>query len=310
MTDTVVPAAARAVSARSRTKAPARVSSASGGCEGTDLMVTAPVRVRSSKATEALEALWADYYADPTPGGACEDALVRAFLPLVKQVSDRMYAGLPSHVDYEDVLQMGRWGLMEAVRKFDPEKASFRTYATTKIHSFILDHLRNADWLSRDKRKQVKRVQAAVQVLEQELCRTPSTVEVAGHLGMTTAEVGEALAHHVTAHVTSLDAALASSEGSGQYGYGDTLVEPEVLGPDEDFAVSEDVAMVREAIAGLPEKYRRVLCFYYYENLTLANIGEILGVTESRASQIRSRAVREMKKVLHPEVAALFAATA
>ena len=109
---------------------------------------------------ESVEALWVDYTANPVHGGPAEDALVRAHLPLVKQVTDRIYAGLPNNVEYEEVRQNGLIGLLDAVRAFDPEKASFRTYASLKIKSKILDGLRAADWLSRDMRRNVRTAEA------------------------------------------------------------------------------------------------------------------------------------------------------
>lgn len=241
---------------------------------------------------ETVEQLWVDYLADPTPGSLAEDRLVRAHLPLVKQVTDRIYAGLPNNVEYEEVRQNGLIGLMDAVRNFDPEKASFRTYASLKIKSKILDGLRAADWLSRDMRRNVRTVQQAIIALEHELKRTPTDQEVADHLGLQVSDVQTALLNHSTSHVASLDDLLPSRSGDDSgHSLGVHLTDVTELSPHDHVEKKQDAALLRTAVDTLPERERQILALYYYESLTLANIGEILGVTESRVCQIRSKAL-------------------
>lgn len=239
-----------------------------------------------------VETLWAAYHLDPTPGGMPEDALVRAHLPLVKQVTDRQYANLPNNVEYEEVRQNGLIGLLDAVRAFDPEKASFRTYATLKIKSKILDGLRAADWLSRDMRRNVRTVQTTIVELEKEFNRTPTDTEVADRLGITIQDVQTALLNHSTSHVQSLDDLLPSRGGEGgDHSLGVHLTDVTDLTPHDHVEKKQDASLLRLAVETLPDRDKQILALYYYEGLTLANIGEILSVTESRVCQIRTKAL-------------------
>jgi RNA polymerase sigma factor for flagellar operon FliA len=241
---------------------------------------------------ESVEALWAEYTANPVKGSPVEDALVRAHLPLVKQVTDRIYAGLPNNVEYEEVRQNGLIGLLDAVRAFDPEKASFRTYASLKIKSKILDGLRAADWLSRDMRRNVRTVQQAIIALEGELKRTPTDEEVANRIGIKVEDVQTALLNHTTSHVASLDDLLPSRSGDDSgHSLGVHLTDVTELSPHDHVEKKQDASLLRTAVDTLPDREKQILALYYYESLTLANIGEILGVTESRVCQIRSKAL-------------------
>lgn len=241
---------------------------------------------------ESVADLWVEYTANPVWGSPAEDALVRAHLPIVKQVTDRIYAGLPNNVEYEEVRQNGLIGLLDAVRAFDPEKASFRTYASLKIKSKILDGLRAADWLSRDMRRNVRTVQQAIIALEGELKRTPTDEEVANHIGIKVEDVQTALLNHTTSHVASLDDLLPSRSGDDSgHSLGVHLTDVTELSPHDHVEKKQDASLLRDAVDTLPEREKQILALYYYESLTLANIGEILGVTESRVCQIRSKAL-------------------
>lgn len=240
-----------------------------------------------------VEEVWEDYFADPIHGGYHEDALVRTYLPLVKQVTDRIYAGVPNNVEYDEMLQNGRIGLLEGIRGWKPEKASFRTYATLKIKSKILDGLRSADWLSRDMRRSVRAVQTAVVELERDLNRTPSDDEIANHLGWSVPDVQTALVNHTSSHVGSLDDLLphrGHNDGSAT-SLGAHITDATDLSPHDYVERKQDEEMLRRALDTLPHRDRQILALYYYENLTLSNIGEILGVTESRICQVRSKAL-------------------
>lgn len=252
-----------------------------------------------------IKDVWDDYFADPVHGGHVEDLLVRAYLPVVKQVTDRVYATLPNNVEYDEVLQNGRIGLLDAIRGWNPTIASFRTYATLKIRSRILDGLRAADWLSRDMRRTVRAVQQGIIALEKELNRTPSDEEVAEHLGITVADVQTALLNHSTAYVGSLDDILpnrGSGEGN-QSSVGAHITDITEMSPHDHVEKQQDAELLREAIAGLPERDRQIIALYYYEQLTLSNIGEILGVTESRICQVRAKALIVLQSKLSDAVA-------
>jgi RNA polymerase sigma factor FliA len=239
-----------------------------------------------------IQEVWDNYFIDREHGGHYEDLLVRAYLPLSKQVSDRVYATVPNNVDYEEVLQNGRIGLMDAIRAWKPEIASFRTYATLKIRSRILDGLRSADWLSRDMRRSVRTVQTGIVELEKQLNRTPTDEEVAAHLGLTVHDVQTALLNHSSSHVGSLDDLLPNRGGDGaDSSLGAHITDHTDLSPHDHVEKKQDAELLRKAIETLPPRDRQILALYYYENLTLSNIGEILGVTESRICQVRSKAL-------------------
>lgn len=240
-----------------------------------------------------IREVWDDYFADPIRGGHYEDLLVRAYLPLVKQVTDRVYSTIPNNVEYDEVLQNARIGLLDAIRAWKPEIASFRTYATLKIRSKILDGLRSADWLSRDMRRSVRTVQTGIVELEKQLNRTPTDEEVSAHLGLSIHEIQTALLNHASSHVGSLDDILPN-RGSGDgspASLGAHVTDHTDMSPHDHVERKQDAALLREAIETLPDRDRQILALYYYENLTLSNIGEILGVTESRICQVRSKAL-------------------
>jgi RNA polymerase sigma factor for flagellar operon FliA len=240
-----------------------------------------------------IQEVWDAYFAEPIHGGSDEDRLCRAYLPLVKQVCDRLYANIPNNVEYDEVLQNGRIGLLDAIRAWKPEVASFRTYATLKIRSKILDGLRSADWLSRDMRRSVRAVQTGIVELEKELNRTPSDEEVAAHLGLTVHEIQTALLNHSTSHVGSLDDILPNRGGGdgASTSLGAHVTDATDMSPHDHVERKQDAELLRQAIETLPDRDRQILALYYYENLTLSNIGEILGVTESRICQVRSKAL-------------------
>lgn len=254
-----------------------------------------------------IQEVWDAYFDDPVHGGHHEDLLVRAYLPLVKQVADKVYSTLPNNVEYEEVLQNGRIGLMDAIRAWRPEIAAFRTYATIRIRSKILDGLRSADWLSRDMRRSVRQVQQGIIALERELNRTPSDEEVADHLGITVADVQTALLNHATSHVGSLDDLLPNrhSNDGAQNSLGARVTDVTDLTPHDHIEKKLDAEAAQRALASLPARDRQILALYFWEDLTLANIGEILGITESRVCQVRSKALIVLEAKLTRETSGL-----
>ena len=252
-------------------------------------MTTDSITLSPSLTATPIEELWERYRKTRTP--ELEDALVRAHLPYVRQAADRVNSRVPANVEYDDLLQNGHWGLLDAIRNWDPAMASFRTYATLKINSRILDGLRSSDWLTRDLRKQVRTVQTATVELVHALNRTPTDQEIADHLNITLDEVQTAFLNHTTAHVTSLDDLLP---GHGDEDSSTTLAHRLVdhtASPHDAIEQRHEINALRAALDYLEPRHRQVLCFYFFENLTLANIGEILGVTESRVCQIRAKAL-------------------
>lgn len=239
--------------------------------------------------TRSVDDLWDDY---AERSDEARNALVVHYLPLVRRVADRMLGGLPASVDVQDLYAEGHVGLIEAIERFEAgREVKFETFAQWRIKGAIQDFLRRQDWLSRSVRDQLKAVQGAVVLLQQRLRRTPSDEEIAAHLreadgaGWSATAVRETLAHYTTSHLASLDD-LLPHEGSGTAEVADRTETPAEL-TDSRIQLRE----AREALADLAERERQLVALYFYEELTLADIGRIFGVTESRVSQI-------LKKVL------------
>lgn len=238
--------------------------------------------------------LWADYAAARSE--PARNALVVHYLPLVRRVTDRMLGGLPASVDAQDLYAEGHLGLIEAIERFETGRdVKFETFAQWRIKGAVQDYLRRQDWLSRATRDRLKAVERAIVALEQRLKRTPSDDEVAAQLtrdgdqqaeAWSGAQVREALGHYTTSHLASLDD-LAPRPGGDAYGE----VADTGAAPDEETTGRLQQGEARLAVGELGERERQLVALYFYEELTLADIGRILGVTESRVSQI-------LKKVL------------
>jgi RNA polymerase sigma factor FliA len=212
------------------------------------------------------------------------ERLIVHYSPLVKFVAGRLGAGLPNSVDVGDLVGSGVFGLMDAIDRFEPGRGvKFETFAIPRIRGAILDGLRSLDWVPRSVRARSRAVQDAMSRLEATLQRSPTDDELADELGVTPDELQRWLANIAVATVGPLDHVLVTgSEPSPQ-------------------AALEDVELrnsMRNEVRRLPERERTVLALYYDEGLTLSEIGEILGVTESRVSQIHTKAVLQLRSRL------------
>jgi RNA polymerase sigma factor for flagellar operon FliA len=251
----------------------------------------------NAKAIE-LEDLWRRHKAsgdDPA-----REQLVVAYSPLVKYVAGRMSSGLPAHVDEADLISYGLIGLIGAIERFDMEREiKFETYAITRIKGAIIDELRALDWVPRSVRRRAREIERAHGKLEHRLHRTPTDEEMATELNLSLEEFQESLIKISNSTVVALDELWAVSDSSGdQVSLLDTLLDPDAPDPQELLDQSELKARLADAIAALPEREKRVVALYYYENLTLREIGEVLGVTESRISQLHTKAVLRLKSRL------------
>ncbi len=242
-----------------------------------------------------LRDLWRRYKA----GGdaAARERLVVAYSPMVKFVAGRLGAGLPSHVDDADLISYGLMGLIGAIERFEPERGiKFETFAMTRIRGSIIDELRSLDWVPRSVRARAREIEAAQTRLEHELQRAPTEEELAGKLGLTEDELQASLLEIANSSVYALDELWAISDSSGdQVSLLDTISDPTAADPQEALDTSEVKDRLAEAIESLPEREQLVVALYYYENLTLREIGEVLGVTESRVSQLHTKAVMRLK---------------
>jgi len=242
-----------------------------------------------------LRDLWRRYKEDGDE--TARERLVVAYSPMVKFVAGRLGAGLPSHVEDADLISYGLGGLIGAIERFEPERGiKFETFAMTRIRGAIIDELRSLDWVPRSVRSRAREIETAQAKLEHQLQRAPTEAELAGKLGLSEEELQASLLEIANSSVYALDELWTVSDSSGdQVSLLDTIADEGSADPQEALATSEVKDRLTEAIGGLPEREQLVVALYYYENLTLREIGEVLGVTESRVSQLHTKAVMRLK---------------
>lgn len=226
-----------------------------------------------------------------------------AYSPLVKYVAGRMCSGLPAHVDEADLISYGLIGLISAIERFDlGREIKFETYAIPRVRGAIIDELRSLDWVPRSVRARAREIERVNGKLEHKLQRTPTDEEMAAALEMTIEEFQEALLQISNSTIAALDELWTVADSSGdQVSLLDTLQDPDAPDPERLIDMSELKDRVADAIARLPEREKLVIALYYYENLTLREIGEVLGVTESRISQLHTKAVLRLRSRLQDD---------
>ena len=241
-----------------------------------------------------LEELWTRYQAGEDP--EARDQLLVHYSPLVKFVAGRVASGLPSSVEQSDLVSYGMLGLLDALAKFDPGRGfKFETYAIARIKGAMLDELRAIDWVPRSVRTKARRLEKAVAELQAELHRTPTDAELAAAVGVSDQELQAMLGQVSFTGLVALDELLGHGGNGGSAGtLADTLVD-RGPGPLAAYEVEELRRLLAESIRALPERERTVVGLYYYEGLTLADIGGVLGVTESRVCQIHTKAVLSLR---------------
>jgi RNA polymerase sigma factor for flagellar operon FliA len=247
-----------------------------------------------AKADETT-ALWHEYRR--TKDQAIRDRLILTYAPLVKYVAGRLGSGLPAHVDDDDLISYGLLGLIGAIERYDPDRdVKFETYAIARIKGAIIDELRAMDWVPRSVRARAREIERAIADLERKLMRAPTDEEIANQVGLTEDELNDSLTEISRSSIAALDELWTiSSSGGDQIALIDTIEDES--GPDPQAALSETELKeaIGEAIARLPEREKLVVTLYYYEELTLREIGEVLGVTESRVSQLHTKAILRLK---------------
>jgi RNA polymerase sigma factor FliA len=248
-----------------------------------------------------LRDLWRRY--KDQGDNTARERLVVAYSPMVKFVAGRLGAGLPSHVEDADLISYGLVGLIGAIERFEPERGiKFETFAMTRIRGAIIDELRSLDWVPRSVRSRAREIEQVQAKLEHELQRAPTEAELAAKLNMTEEELQSALLEIANSSVYALDELWTVSDSSGdQVSLLDTIADEGAADPQEALATTEVKDRLTEAIGGLPEREQLVVALYYYENLTLREIGEVLGVTESRVSQLHTKAVMRLKSHLQQD---------
>jgi RNA polymerase sigma factor for flagellar operon FliA len=246
-----------------------------------------------------IVALWREYGASHDQ--AVRDRLMLHYAPLVKYVAGRVGTGLPSHIDVADLVQCGIFGLVDAIERFEPERGlKFETYAMQRIKGAILDELRSQDWVPRSIRGRARDVERAIERLGAKLQRTPTDIELAGELGIKVSELRDLYAQLHLTSVVALDELAVG--GRGDAPLAEVLPDDTADDPVASLVDADNRKQLADAIAQLTERDRIVVTLYYFENLTLAEIGKVLGVTESRVCQLHTRAVLRLRGKLVEQV--------
>ena len=245
-----------------------------------------------------LRDLWRRYKDSGDP--AARERLVLAYSPLVKYVAGRMSSGLPAHVEEADLISYGLLGLISAIERFEPAREiRFETFAITRIKGSIIDELRSLDWVPRSVRAKAREIERANAKLEHRLHRAPTDQEMAAELEVSVDDFQESLVRISNSSVVALDELWTVSDSSGdQVSLLDTIQDESAADPAQEMDLTDMKDRLADSIARLPEREKLVVALYYYENLTLREIGEVLGVTESRVSQLHTKAVLRLKSRL------------
>jgi RNA polymerase sigma factor FliA len=238
-----------------------------------------------------VDMLWETYKSTGSP--KAREGLILHYAPLVKYVASRVATGLPASVEQADLAAYGMFGLIDALEKFDLErKIKFETYAIQRIRGAIIDELRSLDWVPRSVRFKAREVEKAYAKVEAREKRAPTDPEVAEQLGTSVAELHDIVTQVSFVSVMALDEMVSSGRERGEgLSLLDTLADMSAADPVAGLEGNEMRALLGAAINGLSEREKLVVILYYFEGLTLAEIGEVLGVTESRVCQIHTKAV-------------------
>jgi len=244
---------------------------------------------------DEIRQIWKAYRIDGDQ--KARDRLILTYSPLVKYVAGRLSVGLPSHVEEGDLVSYGLLGLINAIERFELDRdIKFETYAISRIKGAIIDELRSMDWVPRSVRSRAREIERAIGELENKHKRAPSDEEICKELGISEEEFHTNLTAIHRSSVAALDELWTiASSGGDTVALIDTIEDPNAEDPSRSFAGVETREALAEAIRRLPERERLVIALYYYEELTLREIGEILGVTESRVSQLHTKAVLRLK---------------
>jgi RNA polymerase sigma factor for flagellar operon FliA len=253
-------------------------------------------------AAQALRELWEDF--KDTGAAHLRERLILHYSPLVKYVAGRVGVGLPPNIEQADLVSYGIFGLIDAIEKFDLERAiKFETYAISRIRGAIIDELRAIDWIPRSVRYKAREVEKAYAALEGQLHRTPTEAEVAAQMGIKLEDLHSIFSQVSFVNVVALDELLSvGGEKGDKLSLVDTLEDTRAEDPVAAFESEETKYLLAKAINTLPEREKIVVTLYYYEGLTLAEIGQVLGVTESRICQMHTKAVLQLRgKMSEPQ---------
>jgi len=232
-----------------------------------------------------------------------EEVIIQ-YSPMIKYVANRIAMRLPPHIEVDDLISVGVLGLMDAITKYDSSRgAKFKTYAEFRVRGAILDELRSMDWVPRSIRQKASQVDKVVQGLQAKLRRTPEDEEVAKEMGLSLDQFHETLNETKSIPIFSLEDLGIAKESGDQQSLLDCLAGKADADPQTQVRLVELKEIIAKAIDALPEKERLMVSLYYYEELTMKEIGAVLDITESRVSQIHSKAVYRLRTKLKAIIA-------
>jgi RNA polymerase sigma factor for flagellar operon FliA len=224
------------------------------------------------------------------------DFLAEKYAPLVKYVAGKVAIGMPQNVEFDDLVSYGSFRLLDAIEKFDPDRdIKFKTYAMTRIRGAIFDELRSIDWIPRSIRQKARQVEETIAMLENKLGHTVEDEDIAKELGISVDELQSLLTKISGTSIVSLNDIWYLGDDNDEVSFMETLESPANLNPDSLIEREEIKSVIVEAIRHLPDKEKKVIVLYYYEDLTLKEIGEVLEVTESRISQLHTKAIMRLR---------------
>ncbi|MDX6556443.1 MAG: polymerase sigma factor FliA [Miltoncostaeaceae bacterium] len=248
----------------------------------------------AARGDEEARMLWRRFKDRQDP--IARDRLILTYAPLVKYVAGRMSSALPSHVEETDLISYGLLGLISAVERFDPgRQVKFETYAVVRIKGAIIDELRSLDWVPRSVRARAREIERKSAELERKLHRAPTDEELAEAIGITVNELNTSITDIANSSIVALDETWNVASGGESLALIDTISDQRPSDPAVLLDATELRETLADAIARLPEREKIVVALYYYDGLTLREIGEILGVTESRVSQLHTKAILRLK---------------
>jgi len=251
--------------------------------------------------TQALKSVWQAYR--DNGGAKAKEELIMSCMPLVRYVVGQLAAQLPPHLDREDLVEAGIYGMVDAIERYNPrDDAKFETYAVLRIRGAVIDELRSRDFVPRSVRHKARKIREAKAAFMAENSAPPTAAQLADALNLNEQDLENALNQvENIASVSSLYGSSTGADAGEDFRMVDTIADPRSTNPERSIEVDEKKKSLAKAIQELPEQERLVITLYYYENMLLKQIGELLGVTESRISQIRSRALLLLKSRMKSE---------
>jgi RNA polymerase sigma factor for flagellar operon FliA len=262
-----------------------------------------PIATRSrTKKWEVTARDWARYQKNPSED--LRQRLLTKYLPLVRNVAARMAMGFPRSVELTDLVNTGAIGLVEAFGNYDPARGvKFETYAVPRIRGAILDELRALDWVPRSTRAKSREIDRALTHLENELGRPPEHFELARQLNLTERELNHALDDVSCTNILSLDEIIYPEDDNRQVPRIETVTDHTSLSVLGQIEKGELRTFLVTAISRLTDQEKLVIRLYYFEELTLKEIGEVMVISESRVSQIHTRAVKKLRGMVREKFA-------